>query len=81
MSVNRLRNLCVETYKTINKLNPEFMNIIFNVKQNKTLVREQLNQIKLNLEVPEMNQVTCGAKGLKVCGPKVWNSLPFHKNI
>ena len=81
MSVNRLRNLCVETYKTINKLNPEFMNIIFNVKQNKTLVREQLNQIKLNLEVPEMNQVTCGAKGLKVYGPKVWNSLPFHKNI
>ena len=65
MSVNRLRNLCVETYKTINKLNPEFMNIIFNVKQNKTLVREQLNQIKLNLEVPEMNQVTCGAKQIK----------------
>ena len=70
--------MCVEIYKTINQLNPEFMNIIFNVKENKTLVREQY---KLNLEAPEMNQVTCGAKGLKVYGPKVWNSLPFHKSI
>ena len=26
MRVNRLRNLCDETYKTINKLNPELMN-------------------------------------------------------
>ena len=76
MSVNRLRNLCVEIYKTINQLNPEFMNIIFNVKENKTLVREQYK-----LKAPEMNQVTCGAKSLKVYEPKVWNSLPFRKSI
>ena len=65
MSVNRLRNLCVENYKTINKLNREFMNNIFNVK------------VKLNLETPEWKQVTFGAKSLKVYRPKVWNSLPF----
>ena len=75
MSVNRLRNLCVEIYKTINKLNPEFMNNIFKVKENKRLVREQY---KLNLETPEWNQVTIGTNILKVYGPKVWNSLPFH---
>ena len=75
MSVNRLRNLCVEIHKTINKLNPEFMNNIFKVKENKRLVREQY---KLNLETPEWNQVTFGAKSLKVYGSKVWNSLPFH---
>ena len=63
MSVNTLRNLCVEIYKTINKLNPEFMNNIFKVKENKRLVREQY---KLNLETPEWNQVTFGAKSLKV---------------
>ena len=40
MSVNRLRNLFVEIFKTINKLNPEFMNYIFKVKENKGLVRE-----------------------------------------
>ena len=27
MSVNRLRKLCVEIYKAINKLNPEFIAI------------------------------------------------------
>ena len=75
MSVNTLRNLCVEIYKTINKLNPEFMNNIFKVKENKRLVREQY---KLNLETPEWNQVTFGEKSLEVYGPKVWNSLPFH---
>ena len=75
MSVNTLRNLCVEIFKTINKLNPEFMNNIFKVKENKRLVREQY---KLNLETPEWNQVTFGAKSLKVYGSKVWNSLPFH---
>ena len=41
ISVNRLRNLSVEIYKTKNKLNPEFVNIIFKVKENKRLVREQ----------------------------------------
>ena len=38
MSVNRLRNLCVEIHKTINKLNPEFMENIFKVKENKRVV-------------------------------------------
>ena len=74
MSENRLRNLCLEIYKTMNKLNPEFKNNIFKVKENKRLVREQY---KLNLETPEWNQVTFGAKSLKV---KVWNSLPFRIN-
>ena len=75
MSVNRLRNLCVEIYKTINKLNPEFMNNIFKVKENNRLVREQC---KLNLEIPEWTQVTFGEKSSKVYGSKVWNSLPFQ---
>ena len=58
MSVNRLRNLCVEIYETINKLNSEFWS-------NKRLVREQC---KLNLETPEWNQVIFGAKSVKVYG-------------
>ena len=59
----------------INKLNPEFTSKIFNVKENKRLVREQH---KLNFEIPEWNQVTFGAKSLKVYVPKVWSSLPFQ---
>ena len=75
MNLYRLRNLCVEIYKTINKLNPEFMSNIFKVKENKRVVREQY---KLNLETPEWNQITFGPKSLKVHGSKVWNSLPCH---
>ena len=44
------------------------MNTLFEVKENKILVREQQ---KLNLETPEWNQVTFGAKGVKVHGPKI----------
>ena len=62
MSVNRDRNLCFETCKTINKLNSEFMNNIFKAKESKKLVREQY---KLNLETPEWNQVAFRAKSLK----------------
>ena len=75
MNVYRLRNLCVEINKTINKLNPEFMNNIFKVKENKRVVR---GQYKLNLETPEWNQVTFGAKRLKVYRSKFWNSLSSH---
>ena len=78
MCVNRLRNLCVEIYKTIYKLNPQFMNNIFKVKENKRLVRKQY---KLNLETPEWNQVTFWAKSQKVYGLKDWNSLEHLKHL
>ena len=71
MNVNRLRNLCFEIYKSINKLNPEFMNNISKVIS----LREQY---KINLKTPKGNQVTLGTKSLKVYRPKVWSSLPFH---
>ena len=75
MSVYRLRILCVEICKTINKLNSEFMNNIFKVEEYKRLVREQY---ELNLETPEWNQVTFGEKSLKVQGPKIWNSVSYE---
>ena len=75
MNVSRIRILCVEIYKTINKLSPDFMNEIFKVKQTQRPVREKY---KLNLEIPKWNQVTFGAKSLKIYGPKMWNNLPYH---
>ena len=66
--------LCTEIYKTINKLNPELMNNIFEVRENKRLVREQYRAI----ETPEWNQVTVRKKSLKVHAPNIVNSLPFH---
>ena len=50
----------------MNKLNPEVMNNIFKVKENKKLVREQYKSrnLKLNLETPEWNQVKKLGKNL-----------------
>ena len=74
MNVRRLRTLCVEIYKTLNDLNPSFMNNIFKLKINGREVRDKY---KLNLGIP-MNQRTFGYKSLKVLGPKIWNNLPYH---
>ena len=41
MNVRRLRTLCVEIYKTLNDLNPSFMNNIFKLKINGREVRDK----------------------------------------
>ena len=75
VNVNRLRSLCIEIFKTLNNINPAFMNEMFELSKTNRAVR---NQYKLNLEVPIINQVTFGAKSIRYLGPKIWNSLPFH---
>ena len=62
MNVTRLRSLCIEIFKTLNNINPAFINEIFELRKTKRAVR---NQCKLNLEVPIINQVTSGAKNLE----------------
>ena len=74
MNVNRLRSLCIQSFKTLNNINPDFMNEIFELRKTNRAVR---NQYKLNLEVPTINQVTFGIKSIRYLGPKIWNSLPF----
>ena len=75
MNVNRLRSLCIEIYKTLNNINPAFMNEILELWKTNRVVR---NQYELNLEVPIINQVTFGAKSIRYLGLKICNSLPFH---
>ena len=62
MNVTRLRSLCIEIFKTLNNINPAFMNEIFELRKTKRAVQ---NQYKLNLEVPVINQVTFGAKSIR----------------
>ena len=75
MNVNRLRSLGIEIFKTLNDINPAFINEIFELRKNNRAVR---NQYKLNLEVTIINQVTFRVKSIRYLGPKIWNSLPFH---
>ena len=74
MKVNRLRSLCIEIYKSINNINPTYMNEIFKLRKTSRAVR---SNCKLNLDVPTINQVSFGDKSLRYYGPKIWNSLPF----
>ena len=53
MNVRRLSPLCVEIYKTLNDLNPSFMNNIFKLKINGRDVRDKY---KLNLDIPKWNK-------------------------
>ena len=71
----RLRFLCVDICKTINNLNPIFMKQIFKLRETKKNVREKY---RLNLNIPNCNQVTLGKKSLRIFGQKIWSSLPYH---
>ena len=75
MNVRRLRTLCVEIYKTLNDLNPSFMNNIFKLKVNG---REVCDKYKLNLDISKWNQNIFGYKNLKVLSPKTLNNLLYH---
>ena len=59
MNVKRLRTLCVEICKTLNDLNPSFMNNIFKLKINGREVRDKY---KLNLDIPKWNQKSLAIK-------------------
>ena len=75
MNLRRQRTLCIEIYKTLNKLNPGYMNGIFKLRNTDRLTQETY---KLNLEISKPNQTTFGTRSLKSYGPKIWNSLPYH---
>ena len=74
MNVTRLRSLSIEMFKTLNSINPTFVNDIFELRKTNRAIR---NQYKPNLEVPIINQVTFGAKSIRYLGPEIWNTLPF----
>ena len=76
MNLYRLRILCTEINKTINNLNSDFMRDLLNLRETSILFREKC---MLNLNIYVHKQVTFGSKSLRVSGPKVWNSLPYHK--
>ena len=72
MTINRLRCLCIEIFKTLKNMNPSYMTGIFKKRENRHSSR--LN----NIEVPMVNQVTYGKNSLRALGPKIWNTLPDH---
>lgn len=55
MNLKRQRTLCTGIYKTLNKLNPGYMNNFFELRNADKLVKS-----KLNLEILKSNKTTFG---------------------
>ena len=69
MEIRRLRTLALETFKTLNDLNPAFMKILF-------AKREVSKRRKNNLEIPNRNTIKYGDKSIRSLRPHIWNGLP-----
>ena len=69
MKVRRLRTLAIETFKTLNDLNPAFMKNL--------LAKQEVSQRRKNkLEIPNRSTVKYGDKSIRSLGPHIWNGLP-----
>ena len=71
MNVKRSRELFIELYKTVNKLNPNFTRDLFKLR---LANRPILEKYRMNMFIPGFNQVFYGKEGLRIFGPKLWNS-------
>ena len=68
MEVRRFGTLALETFKTLNDLNPAFMKNLF-------AKREVSKRRKNNLEIPNRNTVKYGDKNIRSLGLHNWNGL------
>ena len=69
MAVRRLRVLALEVFGSVNKLNPVYMQSLFEKNINS-------KRYKDDLKVPIRNSVTFGERSARDLGPHIWNMLP-----
>ena len=69
MEVCRLRLLALEVFRSVNTLNPVYMQSLFEKNVNS-------KRYKDDLKVPIRNSVTFGDKSVRVLEPHIWNMLP-----
>ena len=69
--VKRLRAICIEVYKSINNIGPNYIKNLFSQRQSACSARRPMD-----LCVPRVNQTTFGLKSFRYEAVKQWNSLP-----
>ena len=75
MTVQRLRHLCAEIYRTVYGLNSSYMKNVF--KKSGTLWSKRM-QHQNNFSVLRLNYYEFGTKSLASFGPKIWHSLAVN---
>ena len=71
MLIARQRVLCIEIFKTVKQLNPQFMQNVFKLRSSSYSLRNPNN-----LAHVRPNQTTFGSNSLMSIGPQIWNGLP-----
>ena len=69
MEVRRLRVLALEVFRSINKLNPSYIQNLFEK-------RVDSYRHKNDLKIPIRFSVRFGDKSVRALGPHIWNMLP-----
>ena len=77
MRGKRLRNLALELFKTLNKMNPEYMKERFpkTTLETRRGLRVETRR-PLNLEINKNYTTRYGNKSLPCLGPHIWKPLP-----
>ena len=74
--VRRLKQMACEVFKTVNKLSPEYINDLVNIKPSTYNFRaERL------AEVPRVNTTRYGLRSFRSEAARVWNSLPNELRV
>ena len=68
-SIRRLQVLALEVFRSVNKLNPVYMQSLFEKNVNS-------RRYKDDFKAPIRNSVTFRDKIIRVLGPHIWNMLP-----
>ena len=69
--VSRLKNILIETFKTINKINPQFLHDLFEINDTEYALRDPLPLLP-----PKFHTATYGRNSFSFEAAKMWNNLP-----
>ena len=73
MYISRVRNIVLETSKSVKKINSPFVQDLFEVKENKYNLRGGIL-----LDQPKVCTEIYGIHTIRYQGARLWNSLPPH---
>lgn len=76
LHLKRLKSICTEVFKSLNNLNPTFMNEMFVTKETPYNLRDQNI-----LDPPKFKKITYGKNTFSYYGSHLWNHLPNELKV
>ena len=76
LHVRRLKQMACEVYKIVNRLSPEYINDLVNIKSSSYNFRAERQA-----EIPRVNTTRYGLRSFRSEAARVWNSLPNELRV